>query len=104
MSQRYLYESDENDPHRLPSLEVFYMSQENLIDCEWLDGDGDPQQPGWYWWSSFPGCLPDGDPYGPFESEDAALEDDPYGPFESEDAALEDARQGLEDDLQEDQT
>jgi hypothetical protein len=29
---------------------------------------------GWYWWACFPGCLPDGEPMGPFESEQAAIE------------------------------
>lgn len=23
---------------------------------------------GFYWWSCFPGCLPDGDPVGPFDT------------------------------------
>ena len=32
------------------------------------DSDGDPVKPGWYWWPCFPGCLPDGDPIGPFAS------------------------------------
>ena len=31
--------------------------------------------PGWYWWACFPGCMPDGDPAGPFESEQHAIED-----------------------------
>ncbi len=42
-------------------------------------------EPGWYWWPCFPGCLPDGDPVGPFPTEQAAIEDaqdggddDPY--------------------------
>ena len=30
---------------------------------------------GWYWWACFPGCLPDSDPFGPFESERAAIDD-----------------------------
>jgi hypothetical protein len=30
---------------------------------------------GWYWWSCFPGCLPDGDPIGPFETEQEAMAD-----------------------------
>ena len=34
---------------------------------------------GWYWWPCFPGCLPDGDAFGPFASEAEALEDARYG-------------------------
>jgi len=30
---------------------------------------------GWYWRACFPGCLPDGDPVGPFESELDAISD-----------------------------
>lgn len=29
---------------------------------------------GWYYWTCFPGCLPEGDPIGPFETEEEALE------------------------------
>lgn len=29
----------------------------------------------WWWWTCFPGCLPDGEPLGPFESEDDAVID-----------------------------
>jgi hypothetical protein len=30
---------------------------------------------GWYWWACFPGCLPDGDPVGPFGTEQEAIDD-----------------------------
>ena len=30
---------------------------------------------GYYWWPCFPGCLPDGDPIGPFETEQDAIKD-----------------------------
>lgn len=30
---------------------------------------------GWYWQACFPGCLPDGDPRGPFETEQDAITD-----------------------------
>jgi hypothetical protein len=35
----------------------------------------DAMAPGWYWWSCFPGCMPDSEPCGPFATEAAALED-----------------------------
>jgi len=31
-------------------------------------GDEGIESSGWYWWPCFPGCLPDGDPIGPFPS------------------------------------
>lgn len=48
----------ENNPIALPDLEVFQ------------DENGD-----WYWNSCFAGCVPDGDLFGPFETEQEALED-----------------------------
>lgn len=36
---------------------------------------GESPAPGWYWWPCFPGCLPDGDPVGPFETEREAVID-----------------------------
>jgi len=30
---------------------------------------------GFYWWPCFPGCLPDGDPIGPFQTEQDAIKD-----------------------------
>ena len=30
---------------------------------------------GWYWHACFPGCLPDSDPMGPFETEQEAIDD-----------------------------
>ena len=37
---------------------------------------------GWYWWSCSPGCLPDGEASGPFESEMEAIEDAGGGEYE----------------------
>lgn len=34
-----------------------------------------PDLTGWYWQACFPGCLPDSDPNGPFETYEQALED-----------------------------
>jgi hypothetical protein len=58
------------------SFEVFHKTAEE-IGNEWdssrIGSDG--PQSGWYWWACFPGCLPDGDPTGPFETEQAAIDD-----------------------------
>tara|TARA_R100000278_G_scaffold69922_1_gene55390 strand:+ start:524 stop:730 length:207 start_codon:yes stop_codon:yes gene_type:complete len=50
------------------SFEVFY-------DIKSLTPMGKEVHPGWYWWACFPGCMPDGDPAGPFESEQDAIDD-----------------------------
>jgi hypothetical protein len=47
------------------SFEVFWEDQENTADME----------TGWYWWACFPGCLPDGDQSGPFNTSTLAYED-----------------------------
>jgi hypothetical protein len=36
-------------------------------------------EPGWYWWSCLPGCLPDGDVFGPFATSYLALKDATQG-------------------------
>ncbi len=40
------------------AIEVFY------VDKDWAREFGGRQ--GWYWWACFPGCLPEGDAFGPF--------------------------------------
>ena len=57
--------SRETDPYALPDVEVFHST-------DYGDGDLDIED-GWYWWSCFPGCLPDGDPIGPFDTKGEAL-------------------------------
>ena len=67
MSQAYSDPRRESDPHALPDVETFYASETSDIGFE--TGEG------WYYWSCFPGCLPDSDPMGPFETEAEALAD-----------------------------
>lgn len=43
---------------------------------------------GFYWWSCSPGCLPDGDASGPFETELEAIEDAGGGEYEDDVYAL----------------
>ena len=33
------------------------------------------RETGWWWWSCWPGCLPDSDAFGPFETEALARAD-----------------------------
>jgi hypothetical protein len=53
------------------SFEVFYIDHAEAL-AEILGEDNDA---GWYWWACFPGCLPDGEPHGPFETEEQAYAD-----------------------------
>lgn len=69
MGQFYFDPARESDAHALPDAEAFYVKPGEKA-CEWVD-----QGPGWYWWPCFPGCLPDGDPTGPFKTEAEAIAD-----------------------------
>lgn len=72
MAQFYSHPEREQSEHALPDAEVFYVSSQEAI--ENASGDG-PMDAGWYYWFCFPGCLPDGEPNGPFETEQAAIDD-----------------------------
>jgi hypothetical protein len=56
------------------STGIGYGSCEVWFTCGSVDIGGD-LEPGWYWQACFPGCLPDGEPEGPFPTEYAALAD-----------------------------
>lgn len=60
----YIYSNkeDENDPHKLPDVEVWHSHQ---YECE---------VEGFYYWHCFPGCLPDSDYNGPFPTLETAIE------------------------------
>lgn len=70
--QIYTDPTRETDPHALPNAEVFFVSSQDIEACT---PDGYFEEPGYYWWPCFPGCLPDGDPIGPFETEAEAIAD-----------------------------
>ena len=60
------------------SFEVFYDDaavNEHDGEPRNFGPDGDPVKPGWYWWACFPGCIPDGDPAGPFATSTEAFDD-----------------------------
>lgn len=100
MTQAYSDPERESDPHALPDIEVFQLtatevvqsdedlmyeaskefplmhmnSQEREKALEWAVEESGATG-GWFWWSCFPGCLPDSEPFGPFKTEQEALED-----------------------------
>lgn len=79
MSYTYSDPSREADPNALPDIEVFYLSvaeQEADDEDTFRDEDGEPLEPGWYYWECSPGCLPTtGSTNGPFATEAEAIED-----------------------------
>lgn len=102
-TQAYSDVSRESDPHALPDVEVFQLTaaevaassmyedeqyefskrpewrirmnsrtQESMIDAM-VDEIG--IKGGWFYWFCFPGCLPDSEPFGPFDTRAEALAD-----------------------------
>ena len=53
-----------------------YGSCEVFFTCGSFDQDSqDAIAPGWYWQACYPGCLPDSEPVGPFQSEKECIAD-----------------------------
>lgn len=93
--QAYSDPKRESDPHAVPNIEVWEADIMRCPDCgdEYPDtgereaghrktGDscchGIPYErtaSGWWYWFCLPGCLPDSDPVGPFETAAEALAD-----------------------------
>lgn len=62
MSYYYSDPAREHDPHALPDVDIWYTQKVN-------------EESGYYYAFGFPGCLHDGDPIGPFTTEQEALDD-----------------------------
>ena len=84
------FHADETqEPHG--SFEVFWhdgghMVEQSEGDDMPLDEWRDAEQAGWYWAPGFPGCLPDGEPTGPFAYSQQAHQDaDEWAPEYDED-------------------
>jgi hypothetical protein len=85
MTQAYSNPKRESSPYSLPDVEVFWVNagewgydpNGERCDCSTEDDPGHPEvepcEAGYYWWHCLPGCLPDSDPHGPFETEELAL-------------------------------
>lgn len=71
----YHHFKDENG-NEYGSFEVFYKTEKEIRDewdSVWINSTAG-RLTGWYWWPCFPGCMPDGDPQGPYESEEEATQ------------------------------
>lgn len=104
MSQHYSDPSRESDTYALPDVEVFQLTAREVAESadysELVDEYSRRHEfrlanmntsvrnrmydaliaeegitGGWFWQSCFPGCLPDSDPIGPFETHAEALAD-----------------------------
>lgn len=83
MSQFYIDPARETDKWSLPDGEAFYAdagewaydANGERCDTHADDEEQEVNGAGWYWWVCLPGCMPDSDPHGPFETEEAAIAD-----------------------------
>lgn len=62
------------------AFEVFWHHGGHMVDPDEdddmpLDDWREAEKAGWYWHACFPGCIPDGDPSGPFASSREARAD-----------------------------
>ena len=74
----YRFRSD--DGSHYGSCEVFHLNPSQaweLMGDSWeVSEQGEHiTLEGWYWQACFPGCLPDGEPFGPFQTEEEAMAD-----------------------------
>ena len=74
MTKVYSNPEREHEPHALPNIEVFFHDGQNTITFDNGVQSHFGMTTGWYWWVCFPGCLPDGEPVGPFETESEAIQ------------------------------
>jgi hypothetical protein len=65
----YQFKDENGDEYG--SFEVFFETDNGV---EFIP-EADYLAEGYYWRACFPGCLPDGDPSGPFDTEEEAIRD-----------------------------
>lgn len=99
MPQHYSDPKRASDPHALPDVETFrgyrarcrecdverplfpdyygtlHQDSETCAECSHVGLQVFDTDAKWYWWSCLPGCLPNSDPIGPFDTEAEALAD-----------------------------
>lgn len=83
-----------SEPGALPDVEVWehhHIGPNALFPVEHCeptvavpDDEDKCRGRGWYWHSCFPGCLPDGEPNGPFDTEAEAVEDAQQGAIDEQ--------------------
>ena len=70
--------SRESDPMALSDVEIFQVTEMvalyNRQNADHAD-EFTIFAAGWYYWHCFPGCMPDSEPFGPFETEAEAIAD-----------------------------
>ena len=77
MAHVYVNEKQENDKWSLPTLWVTTLTHEEAL-AQWEDpSEAEPylNLAGWYFCTCLPGCYPDSMFYGPYPTEEKAIEE-----------------------------
>lgn len=69
------YQFHDEDGQPFGSYEAWWHNGGNLFGGNDDYDEGYAPAKGWYWWACFPGCVPDGEASGPFNSELEARQD-----------------------------
>lgn len=64
-----------DDCYALPDVELWYQNGNEYVEPVEPGEELEIRPTGWYYWFCFPGCLPDSEAMGPFETQDEALAD-----------------------------
>ncbi len=75
MTYEYVNIERENDPHALPDVEIYELVYPEKRVHQEFGGESVWMETGWYYQYGFPGCLPESDPFGPFDTAEEALEE-----------------------------
>ena len=70
--QGYHSFTDYESKEQYGSFEVFWFDAEDEDIDAYMENKASS---GWFWWSCFAGCLPDGEKVGPFASSEQAYND-----------------------------
>lgn len=61
----------------IPNVEVFWAGRGELDEsyaCPEDISPDEPSPPGYYFWTCMPGCMPDSEADGPYDTEEDAIE------------------------------
>jgi hypothetical protein len=76
MTRFYSDPSREDETYALPDCEVFELTAEEVREFyKKYEEEGDESiEGGWFYWYCFPGCMPEGPPMGPYDTQEEAIE------------------------------
>ena len=59
------------------NLEIFYVTENDTEEGDAFhdEEDGEYLGDGWYCWYCLPGCIPESEPFGPYETEEELIDD-----------------------------